>query len=606
MATRTLFGFAGLAAGVVIGMSLAWVIPRDAPAPSPSTARDTDAPVPDSVPPPASLDDTLRLPGNFRQTAALYEMLTSADIPTLERLLAEAGTLASGQDATAARTIIYSRFVELDPERALADVLARGGPEQERYIHAVFENWAEIDPDAALDRAETLPERQRRDAAIAVLIARDDLPETEQRALATRFSIEPVLDRLRAERTMRSDPAAAWRDALASVPAGQEQNAVLWRIVHEWIDSDPRAAMAAIGAMPDQSIGRQWRRALVHHWMEAERDAAIAWVQAEASPDRDVLLAEAAAFLAQTSPHQALQLATGLDGPGRERVITATLKTWAQGDPRAAIEAVGEVGDAEVAEGLYLELALMWAGRDPGAAATWLASSNLAGEPLRRALRGVLVQWAGDDAPAAATWLETAPESLRERHVANVLHTFARQDARGAFAWLWSQPVETRRRSVDELMASIANGSPTVALDLLADIRDGQARNQAMAGILQGWSLSDPEGAARYLLGAAAGEFLSLLHVPVAAWVAIDPTAAAAFIGQAQPGRERDQAVWVAILELVRHDASLAGAALAEDLYAGIEDEESRQNAARALARHFEDYDEERAERYRAAAGTEP
>ena len=189
MATRTLFGFAGLAAGVVVGMSLAWVIPRDAPAPSPSTARDADAPVPDSVPPPASLDDTLRLPGNFRQTAALYEMLASADIPTLERLLAEAGTLASGQDATAARTIIYSRFVELDPERALADVLARGGPEQERYIHAVFENWAEIDPDDLYAGIED--EESRQNAAAALARHFEDYDEERAERYRAAAGIEP-------------------------------------------------------------------------------------------------------------------------------------------------------------------------------------------------------------------------------------------------------------------------------------------------------------------------------------------------------------------------------------------------------------------------------
>ncbi|MCY4056829.1 MAG: hypothetical protein OXG44_02380 [Gammaproteobacteria bacterium] len=606
MATRTLIGLAGLAAGVVIGLALAWVAQhRDAPAPVRATAADLRAPalLDTGGPVATTLEDTLRLPGNFRQTAALYELLADADIPTLERVLAESGTLASRQDATAARTIIYSRFVELDAERALADVLARGGPEQERHVETVFAHWAEIDQDAALDKAETLPQRQRRAAAVAVLTARDDLPEIEQRAIAMRFSIEPVLARLRAETTMHSDPAVAWRDALAQMSAGQEQNAVLRRIAQEWIDGDPHAAMAAVAAMPDQTTGRYLRRALVRHWMEADPDAAIAWALTEpASPQRDTLLADAAEFLAQTSPRQALQIAAGLDATGKRRVIVVTLVAWAQDDPEAAIKAVAEVDDAEVAEALYWELASIWAGRNPGAAATWLASSDLAGEPQRRALRGVLVRWAGDDPQAAASWLETAPQNLRERHIGHVLHPFARQDARGAFALLWSQGVETRRRSVGPLMDSIAYHSPTVALDLFAGIRDAQARTQAMEGILQGWSQSDPERAARYLLGPGA-EFLSLMPSPVAAWVAVDPTAAVAFIDEVPPGPERDAATWVAIAQLVEHDASLADAALAEDLYAGIEDAESRTRAADALAGHFEDYDEERAEQYRAAAG---
>ena len=364
MAARITFALAGLALGLGIGLALALAcVPQRGDAPPSPRATAADPPpsarLDADVPKATTLADTLRQPGNFRQTAALYELLATADIPTLERLLAEAGTLASSQDATAGTSIIYSRFVELDPERALADVLARGGAEQERYVHTVFESWAEIDQDGALEKADTLPDRQRRDAAIAVLIARDDLPEAERTAIAQRFSVEPVLDRLRAERTMRSDPAVAWRNAVATVPAGAEQNAVLWRIVHEWIDSDPPAAMAAVAAMPDQAAGRQWRRALARHWMEADREAALAWALAEpASPDRDALLAEAAAFLAQTSPREALQLATGLDAAGKQRVVAASLRAWAQSEPEAAIEEVADIADAEAAEALYRDLAL--------------------------------------------------------------------------------------------------------------------------------------------------------------------------------------------------------------------------------------------------------
>lgn len=138
---RSLFGLAILAAAAVIGFALGWGVKHgDAPAPSRPIGPDSHAPEPldSDVPVATTLEDTLRLPGNFRQYAALYQLLASADIPTLDRLLSEAETLAGWHNATAARTVIYSRFVELDPERALADVLRRGGPEQERFVHAVL------------------------------------------------------------------------------------------------------------------------------------------------------------------------------------------------------------------------------------------------------------------------------------------------------------------------------------------------------------------------------------------------------------------------------------------------------------------------------------
>lgn len=96
------------------------------------------------------------------------------------------------------------------------------------------------------------------------------------------------------------------------------------------------------------------------------------------------------------------------------------------------------------------------------------------------------------------------------------------------------------------------------------------------------------------------------MYLPVVSWVAVDPAAAVAFVGRMPPGPARDQATWAAILQFVRHDASLADAVLAEDLYDGIEDEESRARAAASLAGYFEDYDQERAEKYRAAAAREP
>src|SRR5262245_28983243 len=93
--------------------------------------------MPGDEPRPSTLVDILRLPGDFAQTTALYALIANADEKMLARLLDEAAQLEPFSQREAATSILYQRFVDIDPSAATAHVLERGGPSVERFAATV-------------------------------------------------------------------------------------------------------------------------------------------------------------------------------------------------------------------------------------------------------------------------------------------------------------------------------------------------------------------------------------------------------------------------------------------------------------------------------------
>ena len=118
--------------------------------PRPSIATDSQAPMGDDT-----LANILLLPSDFQQTLTLYTLLADAKRETLERLLDEAGHLQPRREVRAAKSVIYSRYAELDPNAAVERIIAAGMSEQNLHLlEQVFRVWAKYDRSVALRRAK--------------------------------------------------------------------------------------------------------------------------------------------------------------------------------------------------------------------------------------------------------------------------------------------------------------------------------------------------------------------------------------------------------------------------------------------------------------------
>ena len=204
-----------------------------------------------------------RLSSDFERAAALYDVLRDANIATIEGLLREAGESRAGE---ATKSIIYARFADLSPDAAIAYIV--DAREDKRFLTSVFTAWAGRDVDAALDRAELLPPRYRRAAAIAILSAAQDLGNERKREIAEQFSILDVLHRALRFDHIRANPGQAWRDALA-MPASDSRTRSGWDALKAWVAVDPPRALEALEAWPDTRYREHWRRSLVAAWAPA-------------------------------------------------------------------------------------------------------------------------------------------------------------------------------------------------------------------------------------------------------------------------------------------------------------------------------------------------
>ena len=656
-------------AGFLVGLVAALAIPRG-PAPDVPTVETAAKGPTSSVEQRASatvqtLAEIVGLASDFEQTAALYQRLRRADTTTLDRLLADADTLERSRDIRATKSILLARYAEVDPVAAVKAAMATTSSD-DALVRAVFAAWGKYDHAAALDHARALPELQRRSAVVAVLGTADALDADEKREVAASFGVLPAFVRMQAQESALDDPVAAWAEAVAT--HGPQPDATgseaLWQIAQRWADSDPRAAVAAVAALPHSTQRRSWLSTLVKHWARLDLAAASTWAEAlPSTPERSSLLANVAGVIAEDAPLEAIAFAEALTGNARRQAIGAALIAWADKDPPAAMAALDEVGDPVTRTNWQQQIAGRWASRDAHATWDWaLAQSpsrargrllwiplgaiaqtdpleaialadSLRGRERGEAMMMALGAWASNDARAAANWAARAVNvdpGERDGHLRTVLGVWAGEDALAALAWIeasnlssgpavatvarqyarrsprqamdWvlSQPVGIQRQAIGGVISAWARDAPQAASRAVGRIRDEQVRTVGQEALASTWAETDPKRALRWVAGVSAATRTELTTRVLRRWVNYDAEAAASHVRRVRDTRQRDA---MALTLILTSSLAYSDPDAAEELYETIADPEVRQKAAPMLFSTFEDRDPERAERYHAAAG---
>lgn len=659
-----------IAAGFLVGIGAAFTVLRG-PAPDmPVVETAAKLSAPSAEQPangtPRTLAEITGLASDFEQTAVLYQLLRHADTATLDRLLAEAGTLERSRDARATKSIILARYAELDPVAAVRAAMATTGSD-DALVRAVFGAWAKYDHAAALEHARTLPELQRRYAVVAVLGTAGALHADEKRKIAESFAVLPAYARMQAQESALDDPVAAWNDAVAthgSQPDATGREA-LWRIAQRWADSDPRAAVAAVAALPASMQRQSWLSTLIKHWARVDLAAASTWAEAlPPTPERAGLLANLAGVIAEDAPLEAIAFAEALTGNARRQAIGSALFAWAEQDPSAAMAALDEVGDHIMRMGWQQQIAGRWASQDAHATWEWalaqppsrarvrllwiplgriaqtdplealVLAEGLRGRERGEAVMMALGTWASNDARGAANWAARAEDvdpSGRDDHLRHVLSIWAREDPLAALAWVEASNLSSWR-AVSAVAGQYANQNPRQALSWVLSQPVGIQR-QAIGGVVRAWAREAPQAASRAVGRILNDQVRAVGQEALAStWAETDPSRALRWVASVSDAATRteltarvlhrwgdDDAEAVArhvrrvrdagerdamALTLIR-SASLAYSEpdVAEELYEAISDPEARREAATMLFAIFEDREPERAERYRATAG---
>jgi hypothetical protein len=422
---------------------------------------------------------------------------------------------------TWANYAIAQQWSRSDPARAadLADQLQSWTAKRD-LLSVVMVAWGQADPKAAGDWGLRFKERtkgtldERNTAlryAVLGMVGRDPKLAAEliwKHLEEEQWGGTPRTAPMEAARELaKSDPAAALAMAEKIINYEPFRVDALRGVLREWARKDPAAARAALGARKEADFQKAFPRDLAEGWASRDPHAAAAYAKTiEDRYTKIMALALVAREMARTDPKGAAELST----------IFAQLNVgkWHEQFPRLGL--------------IVAEVAQAYAVKDLRAAAAW--ADALPGQPggcRRNAIDGVAAGWAEKDPKAALEYYtaeknDSQPQRPRtNRGTGAAYPTIAARLARS------DVPSALKLVSASESLVLKSHVIHDVAVEL------SRRDSAAAADLVRRWAgVVDYYG---YRSGAAS--------VVGAAWVAKEPTEAAAWAAKLTPDRDRAAAV---------------------------------------------------------------
>lgn len=475
-----------------------------------------------------TLADTLALPTDFLQTAALYGLLERADVADLKRHALDAKALRDSSDRRAALSIIYLRFSELDPDGAVDHLYAIGAPDRDYVLYTLFFSWAKRNLDAAVARARAITSTaDRATIANAFMRAYADRDLDFVTTLAERVAPNPnaagrYAAQVIAERAAR-DPVAAMQLAM-SLESPDLRRSAMYQVAQVWARNDPWAAYRYAQTVDDEDVARQLRSTSLQQMAERDPEQTLELLDDDMTRrERSTIVSAAMRQLAGLDPQRALSVARNLDDfELRNEALSTVFQSWAQRDPRAAARALESIDNPTVRSGAGWSVASALARSDPREALAWamrlegrpgdifrsvvseiaqrdpeLALTSLASLPPssnRAQLQSMVLGYLAQSDPAIAiTYAEDMPPGQsRDQALASIANTWANHDPAAAMEWVLTRSPAEQHRLLSSVAYNLANENPELALAYI-DRLDGALRSEWIGQIISSLSYQNPQ-----------------------------------------------------------------------------------------------------------------
>ncbi len=307
------------------------------------------------------------------------------------------------------------------------------------------------------------------------------------------------------------DPAAAsqW---VQNLPDSHQRLLALQAIYSSWAASDVTSACAAAGLVSDPDLRSKLYTEIGSRWAKSDAGAALAWMQSLPSDESIQAFRSVLLHLSQSAPAEAMNRALALQtqgasetvsfllqqwsardatgaaqwlktlpaGPRRDAALADLLPAWAAADPKAAASEVLAAANAESRVEMLNVVAASWAKKDPAAAMTWALKSQDADVMNAGVIQSIITQWTARGTDAVASWLDTLPQSgFRDDAIAAFARNIGGEHPQTALAWANTITESTRRSEVLQGIAlrwleedESAARPALAALDLPTDVRE--------------------------------------------------------------------------------------------------------------------------------------
>lgn len=478
------FTLVGLVIGIGAGLVVSFVLlPPDEQAPD---LPITDIPLQDSLGAttnepstnsPASLASVLAHEQASERRLALYRLLAGQSGTQVADVLRNSLALDSTKHLFSVQSLIFAELSRLDPELSLALVWETERRVWDKHLKVVFEEWAGLDPRAAMLSAKNLQEPWKSQAFRTILQTRQDFSDDQRLELAESFgatsSINELTFEARIEEVIDETKAAFELVLQADMPEARQTEFV--RLITErWIEREDTEKISSMLSLVHEVFSPQqpqWR--LVVSTLAAN-DPKRVWEQlATLSPEAQKMLNDEVfkAWVKQDAMGAIAALNESEYMSKESSELSSLYAVWASEvwrDLPDLVDLVPVDYQSRMLTGVVWDLVLRV---EPSELLEKLKQIQIAGVSTKNAME-IYFSYLGDYDPALAA--EWANEYLEEGNFVTsmILQDLAIVNVSKAMEIALQQPISSRAE-ISVIQALFLQGWLQQGLDLLPKVREG-------------------------------------------------------------------------------------------------------------------------------------
>ena len=451
-----------------------------------------------------------------------------------------------------------------DPKSALAflDSLGEGGQEWvEDYGHMVHAGIAVGDPQEAMRELSQLLEAAEEISDIDYELVIEGMGGRAGEALEEALAIgdEEIRDTLVEElfeTWSEFEPAAAYAAAVGL----EDEELREWAVadaLRGWAAHDPARAFAALQTLEPASQ-RRLELPMLESWAQADPRAAMEWARENERPEWLARMFDKASN--DLPPAQAAEFYSSLE-EGQRRVVSKNfVRRYLQQDPLAALHWLEEAGAETALSGVSS------AGSDAGQALAMRGPEAIAealnhapaGQVGEQMIRTAFEHTGFNDAEAARDLLAAVPAGERSAAVAGMAMGMLENDPEAAASFARA---ESEGGVVDVVLMQWKDSAAGYRWLVAAEGDDADAFNATLerTRLVSAWAQQEPLAAAEAMLGLPDDLAAARMGDVVSEWAHGDQAAVAAFVGERlERGMIRDRAVAAMVSAIKDEDVNAA------------------------------------------------
>jgi hypothetical protein len=235
-------------------------------------------------------------------------------------------------------------------------------------------------------------------------------------------------------------------------------------------------------------------------WAGNDPDAALRWADAQFDGDgANPYLIGIIQGIAATDLNKATQLLTGMPYSNERGEALASLLPYVlTKGGDAAREWVSSIQDEQLREGVINRVVEQLASKEPKETADWLLANP--SQASIRQLDDAMAAWAEKDQKGAVAYYDALPTGeARTNALRGIVNTMAGENPKEAARFMDSHPADTNDQVVQQFVWHSSQGDPALAATYIAKISNEREQINLYNRMLNGWMRRDPTAATAWI-----------------------------------------------------------------------------------------------------------